>query len=167
MILLSIVTVVCLIRAGRAFPRGAPAEACESLLPRHFGTEPKDPQHSPYSFLASSSHYHYRMEGIQVQLTGPRFKGFLIAAMDPDTHERIGHWYKVKGTKTLPCSAISHGDPLPKKRVILLWKPPKDRPKGEVIFVATVLQSYGNYYSGIVAGIPPSEEHEDEHEGPY
>ncbi|KFM77063.1 hypothetical protein X975_08135, partial [Stegodyphus mimosarum] len=59
MILLSIVTALCLIRAGRAFPRGAPAEACESLLPRHFGTEPKDPQHSPYSFLASSSHYHY------------------------------------------------------------------------------------------------------------
>lgn len=72
---------------------------------------------------------------VSVQLSGPRFKGFLIAAMDPDSHERIGSWYRVKGTKTLPCSAISHADPLPKKRVILLWKPPKDRPKGEVIFV--------------------------------
>ncbi|GFX12040.1 reelin domain-containing protein [Trichonephila clavipes] len=84
--------------------------------------------------------------------------------MDPDTHERIGEWYKVKGTSTLPCSAISHADPLPKKRVILLWKPPKDRPKGDVIFVATVLEHYGEYYSGIVAGIPPSH---DEEEDPY
>ncbi|XP_054709167.1 putative defense protein 3 [Uloborus diversus] len=162
MIWLSFVAALASLRAGVAFPRSAPAEACESLLPRHFGTEPQGPQHSPYSFLASSKYYHYRMDGIQVQLTGPRFKGFLIAAMDPETHERIGDWYKVKGTHTLPCSAISHADPLPKKRVILLWKPPKDRPKGEVIFVATVLQSYDSYYSGIVAGIPPSGEHDND-----
>ncbi|GBL81505.1 hypothetical protein AVEN_143762-1 [Araneus ventricosus] len=84
--------------------------------------------------------------------------------MDPDTHERIGEWYKVKGTHTLPCSAISHADALPKKRVILLWKPPKDRAKGEVIFVATVLEHFGEYYSGLVAGIPPSH---DEHEESY
>ncbi|GIY85024.1 reelin domain-containing protein [Caerostris darwini] len=85
--------------------------------------------------------------------------------MDPDTHERIGEWYKVKGTSTLPCSAISHADPLPKKRVILLWKPPKDR-QGEVIFVATVLQHFAEYYSGIVAGIPPSHD-EDEEQDSY
>ncbi|GFX12050.1 uncharacterized protein TNCV_2998331 [Trichonephila clavipes] len=65
MIILSVVVTLFFIRPGQAFPRGAPAEACESLLPRHYGTEPKDPEHSPYSFLASSNHYHYRMDGIQ------------------------------------------------------------------------------------------------------
>ncbi|CAL1277311.1 unnamed protein product [Larinioides sclopetarius] len=164
MIRLSVLATLCLLPTANSFPQGAPAEACESLLPRHYGTEPKDADHSPYSFLASDNHYHYRMDGIQVQLTGPRFKGFLIAAMDPDTHERIGEWYKVKGTHTLPCSAISHADALPKKRVILLWKPPKDRAKGEVIFVATVLENFGEYYSGLVAGIPTSN---DEHEESY
>ncbi|GIY85026.1 hypothetical protein CDAR_44951 [Caerostris darwini] len=65
MIILSVVVTLFLIRTGRAFPRGAPAEACESLLPRHFGTEPKDPKYSPYSFLASANHYDYKTDGIQ------------------------------------------------------------------------------------------------------
>nr|XP_015907146.2 ferric-chelate reductase 1-like [Parasteatoda tepidariorum] len=159
--MLLLIIVSCCALSSLAFPRGAPAESCESLLPRHVGTEAMGPQHSPYSFIASGSHYHYRMNGIHVQLAGPRFKGFLVAAIDPNTHERIGDWVKIKGTKTLPCSAISHGDPYAKKKVILMWKPPKDRPKGEVIFMATVLKSYGEYYSGIVAKIPPNENEDD------
>ncbi|PRD30668.1 UNVERIFIED_CONTAM: hypothetical protein NCL1_25725 [Trichonephila clavipes] len=76
MIILSVVVTLFFIRPGQAFPRGAPAEACESLLPRHYGTEPKDPEHSPYSFLASSNHYHYRMDGIQGSFYKPYY-GYL------------------------------------------------------------------------------------------
>lgn len=65
MILLSLLTTFAVFPAGWAFPSGAPAEACESLLPRHYGTEPQDAHDSPYSFLASSKYYHFRMEGIQ------------------------------------------------------------------------------------------------------
>ncbi|GBL81512.1 hypothetical protein AVEN_143767-1 [Araneus ventricosus] len=65
MIRLSVLVTLCLFPTAHSFPQGAPAEACESLLPRHYGTEPKDAEQSPFSFLASSSHYHYRMDGIQ------------------------------------------------------------------------------------------------------
>lgn len=82
MILLSVVVTFVVFQAGRAFPRGAPAEACESLLPRHYGTDPQNAHDSPFSFLASSKHYHYRMDGIQGMysdlylLSERKFSGF-------------------------------------------------------------------------------------------
>lgn len=42
-----------------SFPDGAPAEACDSLLPRHAGTSPSPVAESPYVFVASDDKYSY------------------------------------------------------------------------------------------------------------
>ena len=41
-----------------AFPSGATVEACESLLPRHIHTSPKNASESPFFFYASASRYY-------------------------------------------------------------------------------------------------------------
>ncbi|XP_067133746.1 putative defense protein 1 [Centruroides vittatus] len=137
-----------------SFPDGAPAEACDSLLPRHAGTSPSPVAESPYVFVASDDKYSYKNpQPIKVEIYGAPFKGFLVAAVDPHTGERIGNWIKGKGTGILPCAAITHSDGRDKKHVILIWTPPKDKAEGNVVFVATVLRSKSLYYTGQVAGL--------------
>ena len=89
-----------------------------------------------------------------VEIAGSTFKGFMVAAIDPDTHKRIGRFQEVKGTQPLPCSAVTHSDGQLKKRVSLLWVPPTDVPKGNVVFMATVVKSYSNYYANLIASVP-------------
>ncbi|XP_018496536.1 putative defense protein 1 [Galendromus occidentalis] len=143
-------------QAGGGLPPGGSVESCDSLLPRHIHTEPQGPRESPYTFIASSSTYSKEnsVHGIQVEIAGSTFKGFIVAAIDPDTHKRIGRFQEVTGTQPLPCSAITHSDGQLKKRVSLLWVPPNDIPKGNVIFMATVVKSYSNYYAGLIAAVP-------------
>ncbi|KAH6946589.1 hypothetical protein HPB50_014145 [Hyalomma asiaticum] len=91
---------------------------------------------------------------INVELGGAPFKGFFIAAMDPRTQKRIGSFLKVKGTHPVSCSAVTHNDAHPKSHVSLLWLPPQNQPEGEVVFMATVVESYARYYTGLVAAVP-------------
>ncbi len=37
--------------------KGAPVEACDSLLPRHVGTKPIDSSKAPYYLVQSINHY--------------------------------------------------------------------------------------------------------------
>ncbi|XP_022701450.1 putative defense protein 1 [Varroa jacobsoni] len=138
------------------FPQGGPAESCDSLLPRHIHTEPRKPQESPYTFIASASAYDQQktLHGIQVEISGATFKGFMVAAIDPTTHKRIGRFQAVKGAHPVACSAITHSDGQLKQRVSLIWVPPHDVPHGNVIFMATVVKSYSNYYSNLIAAVP-------------
>ncbi|XP_076342178.1 putative defense protein 1 [Tachypleus tridentatus] len=138
-----------------AFPQGAPVESCDSMLPRHELLKPSPPEKSPYRFIASADHYSYStIPGITVEILGAPFKGFFVAAIDPHTTKRIGSWKRVKGSDPLPCSAITHVDPYPKSHVTLLWEPPRDRGEGDVIFLATIAESYYVYYTGQVAAVP-------------
>ncbi|KAH8033203.1 hypothetical protein HPB51_008198 [Rhipicephalus microplus] len=90
----------------------------------------------------------------RIELGGHPFKGFFIAAMDPRTQKRIGSFLKVKGTHPVSCSAVTHNDAHPKSHVSLLWLPPQNQPEGEVVFMATVVESYARYYTGLVAAVP-------------
>lgn len=137
------------------FPQGGPAEACDSLLPRHVRTAPSSSKDSPYTFTASGSAFSYAdVEGITVDIGGATFKGFFVAAIDPRTQKRIGSFIKVKGTEVMPCAAITHTDPFPKLHVRLIWQPPTNVPDGDVIFVATIVKSYARYFTGMVASVP-------------
>ncbi|XP_077561331.1 ferric-chelate reductase 1-like [Haemaphysalis longicornis] len=141
--------------SAQAFPQGGPAESCDSMLPRHVYTAPKPAHESPYTFVASANRYSYQnVDGIQVELGGAPFKGFFIAAMDPRTQKRIGSFLKVKGTHPVTCSAVTHNDAHPKSHVSLLWLPPQNTPEGEVVFMATVVESYSRYFTGLVAAVP-------------
>lgn len=140
------------------FPQGGPAESCDSTLPRHVYTTPKPAHESPYTFVASASRYSFQnVDGIQVELGGAAFKGFFITANDPVTQKRIGRFLKVKGTHPVSCSAVTHNDAHPKSHVSLLWLPPQNVPEGDVVFMATVVQSYSRYYTGLVAAVPTAQ----------
>jgi len=147
-------TLAVLCALVRSFPQGGPAESCDSMLPRHIYTHPKPAAESPYAFVASSSHYSAQnVQGIQVGISGEIFKGFFVVAVDPGTHKRIGAFAPVKGTHTIPCAAATHADAKPKNRVTLLWLPPKDH-EGSVVFMATIVKSFGQYWTGVVAQVP-------------
>jgi len=146
---------LCLNGVSLAFPQGGPAESCDSLLPRHVKSTARAPEESPYTFIASSSTFDSQnVHGIHVEVSGSTFKGFMVAAIDPATHKRIGRFQQVKGTSPLPCSAITHSDGQLKQRVSLLWVPPTDVPQGNVIFMATVVKSFTVYYTGLIAAVP-------------
>ena len=46
-----------------AFPSGAPVEACDSLIPRHMGSEGLNPKESPYYLVQSSNNYGNNYDG--------------------------------------------------------------------------------------------------------
>lgn len=65
---------------------------------------------------------------------GANFKGFIVQALDAESHTPIGQFVSGKGMQLLKeCSAVTHTDPKPKKAVNLVWEAPYDRP-GQVIF---------------------------------
>ncbi|GFR02695.1 reelin domain-containing protein, partial [Trichonephila clavata] len=87
------------------------------------------------------------------KIRGSSFKGFFVVALDADTHERIGKFLDATGMESVPCSAVTHTDGRPKIMATMLWQPPDDRKRGEVLFLATILESFSSYYSGQIATI--------------
>jgi hypothetical protein len=62
------------------------------------------------------------------------FKGFIVQALNAQTHQPIGHFISTPGMKPVEeCSAITHTDSRPKKGVNLVWEAKVKEP-GEVIF---------------------------------
>ncbi|GIY56657.1 hypothetical protein CEXT_769761 [Caerostris extrusa] len=55
--------------------------------------------------------------------------------------------------EAVPCSAVTHTDGRPKVMATMLWQPPENRKRGEVLFLATILESFSSYYSGQIASI--------------
>ncbi|XP_055937334.1 reelin domain-containing protein 1-like [Argiope bruennichi] len=142
-----------LLHSATAFHSGAPVEACESTLPRHLHTSPKPASESPYIFTASARHFYpdSKRRKIKVKIRGAPFKGFFVVALDADTHERIGSFLDATGMEAVPCSAVTHTDGRPKIMATMLWQPPTDRKRGEVLFMGTILESFSSYYSGQIA----------------
>ncbi|GIY44760.1 putative ferric-chelate reductase 1 [Caerostris darwini] len=138
-----------------AFHSGAPVEACDSMLPRHLHTSAKPASESPYLFTASARHFYpdSKRRKIKVRIRGAAFKGFFVVALDADTHERIGTFLDASGMEAVPCSAVTHTDGRPKVMATMLWQPPENRKRGEVLFLATILESFSTYYSGQIASI--------------
>lgn len=146
---------LCFMLRTEAFPSGAPVEACESLLPRHVHTSPKNATESPFKFIASASRFYpdSKRRKIKVQIKGAPFKGFFIVALDAETHQRLGSWMESRGMDVLPCSGVTHSDGRPKLSATLVWEPPPEQKKGEVIFMGTILESFSSYYSGLLASV--------------
>ncbi|KAI1280850.1 putative defense protein 3 [Halotydeus destructor] len=138
-----------------AFPQGAPAETCESLSPeRGHGVSSQPVQYAPFSVIAYGRKYgsgdKIAVEIIQRE-RGVNFKGFLVQALDAETHQPIGQFIGGKGMQLLKeCSAVTHTDAKQKKAVNLVWESPYDR-SGEVIFRATIVQRRDLYYANILA----------------
>ena len=62
------------------------------------------------------------------------FKGFIVQALNAETHQPIGQFLSSPGMKLVEeCSAVTHSDAKPKKGVNLVWSAQVQSP-GEVIF---------------------------------
>lgn len=81
----------------------------------------------------SDDHFPFPVEIVQRE-KGANFKGFLVQALDAETHHPLGQFVTGNGMQLLKeCSAVTHTDPKPKKAVNLVWEAPYDR-SGQVIF---------------------------------
>ncbi|KAG8186542.1 hypothetical protein JTE90_020845 [Oedothorax gibbosus] len=122
------------------FHSGAPVEACDSMLPRHLHTSAKPGEDSPFIFTASAGSFHpdSKRRKIKVKIRGAPFKGFFVVALNADTHERLGEFLSARGMEPVPCSAVTHSDGRPKVMASMVWQPPPDMKRGEVIFACTI-----------------------------
>ncbi|GAB6032329.1 hypothetical protein CHUAL_010969 [Chamberlinius hualienensis] len=131
-----------------AFPHGAPPDICvTNLVPSHGGNRPQ-PSTGPYTIVASSRTYSPgKPITVILKGSGQSFKGFAIQAQDFQTGEPIlnGEW-RGTGIKQLPCGAVTHTSPASKTKVEVTWVP---KGSGEVIFLATVVETYDTFYVGI------------------
>ena len=77
------------------------------------------------------------------------FKGIMVYAYDPTTHQPIGFFIPGRGLKTIDsCSSVTHTDNKKKRSATLIWQAPADR-SGKVSFIATVVERFSEFYVGI------------------
>lgn len=81
--------------------------------------------------------------------SGESFKGLMVHAYDPTTHQPLGTFIPGRGLKTIDsCAAVTHIDNRGKRSATLIWQAPADR-SGKVSFIATVVQRYSEFYVGL------------------
>lgn len=137
---------------------GAPLEACETMIPGHQGTSPK--------LISSALHQVSIAKGLEpgsfvVTLHSDAnvpFKGFFIQARNVANNgsKAIGTWdisnlsgvARTANCSGLPNSAVTHVDNQLKTSVTFTWQSPK-KFTGRVVFEATVVQDFHNYWTGI------------------
>ncbi|GLH10999.1 Putative defense protein 3 [Gryllus bimaculatus] len=153
-------TAALLAPAARAFPDGAPVDACVKERPNqpyHGQARPQPPQTNPYSFVATDSYY---QPGSKIAVTvdgGPynaTFRGFFLQARDAASNAWVGAWDPTPGTSPLPeCAAITHGDNRDKLQATLVWSAPPDAPPGQVYFTGAVVKKYDEFWIDMVANV--------------
>jgi len=138
-----------------SFPQGAPPEACESLSPQRGHGVPSQPvEQSPILVIQHGKSFQpgdrIAVEIVQRQ-QGVNFRGFLVQALDAQTHEMIGDFLAGQGMQIMrECSAVTHGDHRPKRGANLVWLAPQDR-SGEVLFRASIVVRKEEYYANMLA----------------
>nr|XP_056715287.1 putative defense protein 3 [Euleptes europaea] len=148
-------TVLCtmLIPCG-AFPTGAPASACENMLPVHTGIQPQQTL-APYEFLVSSPSF-LNGQPINIQILGPTYRGLLLEARSFGSTTALGFWKSPpNNTKFLQCSgnpygAVTHSNTnLKTRQTAYTWLPPNSGCPSVVTFVATVAWSHEIYWTNV------------------
>lgn len=150
---------------------GAPVSRCDSMLPGHSGSTQQESA-APFNVSRELQ----PDNTVKVTLTGTNpFKGFFIQARRADDQEAlVPGMFTVSDEsviQTLNCedkqsSAVTHQDKSEKSEIVVFWTPPSDW-DGEVVFRATVVQSYTTYWDRIFSprlhvsgggeGSPPQE----------
>ncbi|XP_028571655.1 putative defense protein 3 [Podarcis muralis] len=139
---------------SHAFPTGAPASACENMLPIHTGTQPQQTP-APYEFLVSTP-YFLNGQPVNVQILGSAYRGLLLEARAFGSTAALGFWQTPpNNTKLLQCSgnpqgAVTHSNTnLKTGQDSYTWLPPNSGCPSVVIFVATVAQSHDIYWTNV------------------
>ncbi|XP_066496283.1 putative defense protein 3 [Tiliqua scincoides] len=153
-LLLGFTVLWTIISPCNAFPSGAPASACETMLPGHTGVQPQMAP-APYEFLVSTPSF-LNGQPINVQILGSAYRGLLLEARSFGSTAVLGHWQTPPNdTKLLQCSgnpqgAITHSNTNIKTRqTTYTWLPPNSGCPKVITFVATVAQSHDVYWTNM------------------
>ncbi|XP_032570552.1 putative ferric-chelate reductase 1 homolog isoform X2 [Drosophila sechellia] len=160
MLVTALLAVVIWPDPGQSLPQGAPETVCDTMLPFHSGGSVL-PQNSvsPFSVETSSSTLG-QGQTLRVDLTGVpaglSFGGYMIQARNRNPpHQIIGQFGPARdGTiKLMNCensvnNSATHSNAGNKQQVILEWQSPVDF-LGEVVFNATIAQSYNEFWVGV------------------
>ncbi|CAK6439144.1 unnamed protein product [Pipistrellus nathusii] len=141
-----------LLRLGlaAAFPNGRVTESCGDMVPRHGHPPSPDPKHS----VAVARTTFSPGDQIEVAVSGPEFKGFLLEARDAEDPggAPVGSFTLIdkEVSQLLACggkegSAVSHTSAHKKTAVRALWDAPRSAPN-HVQFLATVVEKYKSYW---------------------
>ena len=139
-------------------PDGAPIQACDNMVPNH-GVSQKPLETAAHRVTAAhtSAGYTVTISGKPGAPATP-FKGFFVQARaTAGGSGPLGSW-DVTASKSVAkgvncggrlATGVTHVDRNQKNGVSLRWVPPKDLGAGKVIFVATVVQDFNNFWVGI------------------
>ncbi|XP_048370013.1 putative defense protein 3 [Sphaerodactylus townsendi] len=137
-----------------SFPTGAPASACENMLPGHTGIQPQQTL-APFEFLVSSPSF-LNGQPINIQIVGPAYRGLLLEARSFRSTTALGFWKSPpNNTKYLQCSGNPHGavthsnTNLKTRQTTYTWLPPNSGCPPVVTFMATVALSHEIYWTNI------------------
>eukprot|EP00092_Neocalanus_flemingeri_P050636 GFUD01058614.1.p1 GENE.GFUD01058614.1~~GFUD01058614.1.p1 ORF type:complete len:202 (-),score=51.93 GFUD01058614.1:15-620(-) len=160
-LLSSLLISLSFIPAIPAWPSGAPASVCHTMLPGH-GKEPQTLADSPYHVKVSSS-FLKQDERIKVTLsskTDKPFKGFIVKAVEVPSNNIIGTFTLQEDADdysaaqylacTHPQSSITHTSNVEKLGQTVEWSPP-DQFTGSVVMVATFVQDGYTYWVNVTS----------------
>ncbi|KAM5294727.1 ferric-chelate reductase 1 isoform 2-T3 [Glossophaga mutica] len=132
------------------YPEGQVTESCHDMVPRHSHTPHPNPVHS----VAVSQARFAPGDRLEVTLSGPEFKGFLLEARNAEdlNGPPVGSFTLIDSevSQLLTCedrqgSAVSHTNPHKKTEIKVHWNAPQSAPN-HVQFLATVVEKYKTYW---------------------
>merc|ERR1712106_88308 len=154
--------------AVHGYSGGAPVSRCETMMPGHYGTQPRDPDTSPFNITVASAEI-LISESLNVSLRSEQeeyFKGFILKAVTILDGKTVGTFKildvleddeDIKNTsaaKYLQCagpkSAVTHSNGEGKTGLDLQWTPDTEY-MGEVRMVATVVKGYSTFWVNVMS----------------
>ncbi|XP_033253434.1 putative ferric-chelate reductase 1 homolog isoform X3 [Drosophila miranda] len=157
---MSLLVMATWLEPSQSLPQGAPETVCDTMLPFHSGGSVL-PQNSgaPFSVETSASTVG-QGQTVRVDVTGVpeglTFCGFMVQARNRNPpHQIVGQFSPARdGTvKLMNCensvnNSATHSNAGPKPQVYLVWQSPVDF-LGQVVFNATIAQSYSEFWVGV------------------
>ncbi|XP_056379298.1 putative ferric-chelate reductase 1 [Hyla sarda] len=139
------------------YSNGQISVACDSMLPSHSNGVPQSSV-SPYNITVSNKTF---SPGDVITVTiqsvsGAAFKGFLLQAQSVGGNWITGTFSTTDSntqllTCTQPNSAVSHTSNSQKTKITASWTAPQGA--GPVVFIATVVQSFSVFWTGVQSDV--------------
>lgn len=153
------VTTLVVCRHGDAFSTGPPSSVCRTMMPSHL-EEPSTDQ-SPYVVTFNRRSQQSSRQSFNVTISSPSgstFKGFLLQARKA----RGQNAGRVVGTFVSPprrspmklvCNskAVSHRIARRQNSITATWRAPLTATDEQIIFTATVVQTYRNFWVNVTS----------------
>ncbi|KAM4871624.1 ferric-chelate reductase 1 [Thomomys bottae] len=140
-----------------SYPNGKVTQSCDGMIPQHGHS----PQPSPIHHLTVSDRTFTPGDQIEVTLSGPPFRGFLLEARDAEhlSGLPIGSFTLIDSqvSQLLTCedvqgSAVSHRSSSKKTEIKVYWNAPSSAPN-HVQFLVTVVEKYKIYWVKIPSDV--------------